>query len=123
MEKNDNVWQLIIGLVVGGGLSSLITAVVTSRKAHNDINKTNIETALKLRDEAVKEYLSIDEKLQIARSLLEEAQGQLFEAKRYIDVLCDILDGHNIEYPKRPQVIYGIMEKDKKGAEDGKHNR
>lgn len=121
-NSNSNIVELIIGLVAGGGISGLITAVVMSRKTKQDITTSNIDMALRLRDEAVKEYNSIDEKLQMARTLLEEAQGQLSEAKRYIDVLCDILDEHNIEYPQRPNIIYGIMEEEKKGADDGKHN-
>ena len=96
--------------MTGGSLAGLITALVSAKKSRIDIDTTNIENAIKIRDEAVKEYQSIGEKLEIARELLNEAQEQLTVAKRYIDTLCDILDNKGIGYPPRPREVYNSDE-------------
>lgn len=102
----EEIVNLVVGIMTGGSLAGLITALVSAKKSRIDIDTTNIENAIKIRDEAVKEYQSIGEKLEIARELLNEAQEQLEVAKKYIDTLCDILDNNGIGYPPRPHEVY-----------------
>lgn len=119
---DEETAKFIVTILASGGLASLITALSMRKKNKADITNSNIETALKLRDEAIREYASIDEKLQMARELLDEVQGQLIIAKKYIDTLCDILDSNNIEYPPRPTQVYNSIKMNTKGTEDGEHN-
>ena len=111
----ENPTGIIVSFIVGGGLATLITAVSTRNKNKNDITIENIKTAIALKNEAVKEYTTVEEKLREARKLLDEVQAELDTAKQYIDVLIDILDENGINYPS-------IEEVSKKGADDGKHN-
>lgn len=105
--ENTNWLGTILGFVGGGAVASLITALIQRRKANSDIVLQNIETARQLRDDAITEYNSISEKLNQCRTLLDEAQQQLDIAKDYIDCVCDILDKHSIEYPPKPEEIFG----------------
>lgn len=99
MENNNDIVELIIGLVAGGGLSGLITALVMSRKTKHDIGTSNIEVAMKLRDEAIEQYNTAEEKLEMARKLLKDVSEELDSAKKYIETLQGILCANGICYP------------------------
>lgn len=109
----DNVWQLVVAFVVGGGLTGLITAVSNRNKNRADITADNIKTAILLKNEAVKEYNAVDDKLREVRKLLDEVQEELDIAKEYINTLVNILDENNIKYPPMPEV--------EKGGNHGRH--
>lgn len=111
MTNNTDWVGIVLGLLGGGATASLITAFVQRRKAKNDILNQNIETARQLRDDAMSEYKSINEKLNQCRILLEEAQEQLEIAKNYIETVCDILDENSISYPPKPEELFGEPKK------------
>ena len=107
MNGDSNWLSAILGLIGGGAIASLITALIQRRKTKNDILIQNIETARVLRDDALTEYKSINEKLSQCRLLLDQAQEQLEIAKDYIDTICTILDDNSISYPPKPNEIFG----------------
>lgn len=111
----ENPLSVVISFIIGGGLATMITAISTRNKNKNDITIENIKTAIELKNEAVKEYTTVEEKLREARKLLDEVQSELDTARQYIDVLIGILDDNGINYPS-------IEEVRKKGANDGRHN-
>lgn len=117
MDKE--ITEIIVSLLIGGGLASIITVFIEKKKAKSDIANSNIEMAMKLRDEATKEYCSISDKLKVARELLDEVQHQLEVAKDYIDTLCDILDIYKIEYPPKPREVFN----EPKEVEDGNNGK
>lgn len=90
----------IASALLGGGISSFITARSTSSKTKNDIGASNIDVALKLRDEAVKQYDSAEEKLKKCQKLIDEVQAELDCAMKYVAVLQHILEENDIDFPK-----------------------
>lgn len=98
--KDEQILSILISLISGGGLVAVVNSIGNRKKNSSDITQSNIETAIKLKDSAVSEYNSAEEKLKKARMLLDEVQEELDTAKDYIDTLLAILDKHNIEYPK-----------------------
>lgn len=111
----ENPLSVVISFIIGGGLATMITAISARNKNKNDITIENIKTAIELKNEAVKEYTTVEEKLREARKLLDEVQSELDTARQYIDVLINILDENDINYPSIEQVS-------KKGDNDGRHN-
>lgn len=102
-------WDLIVtaitGIVGGTGLSQLITALVSRKKAKADILDTNIDAAIHLRDAAFEQCTTLEKKLQAAEQLLKEANECLKAYNNYIDILTDILDEYQIEYPRKEDYI------------------
>ena len=88
-----------IAVLGGGGIVAIINAFANRNKNNSDIAQSNIETAIKLKNSAIEEYNSVENKLKEARRLLDEVQLELDNAKRYINVLTRILDEKRIEYP------------------------
>lgn len=111
----ENPISIVISFIIGGGLATMITAISTRNKNKNDITIENIKTAIALKNEAVKEYTTVEEKLREARKLLDEVQFELDTARHYIDVLINILNENDINYPS-------IEEVSKKEDYDGRHN-
>ena len=103
----ENITSLLLGVFGGGGLVALFNYLTNRRKMKAETEKTNVDVALQLRDEAIKEYNTAEEKLRKARALLDEVQNELDHAKKYIDVLQDILRENDIEYPSQGEVIKG----------------
>ena len=106
---------MVVAFIVGGGLTTLITALSNRSKNRADITAENIKTAIVLKNEAVKEYNAVEDKLREARKLLDEVQAELDIAKQYINTLVEILDENDIDYPPMPEV--------EKGENHGKHKR
>lgn len=99
--------ESVLGFIGGGAIAGIITACVQKKKTKNDIVSQNIETARQLRDDAIQEYRSIKDNLEQCKSLLDDAQKQLDVAKDYIDEVCKILDESGIDYPPRPEELFG----------------
>lgn len=98
-------WQeIILGIIGGGGFATVITALATRKKNTSDIAQSNIDTALKLKSEALKEYITARDELTEARRLITNAEERIRLANAYIKVLQDILDKNGIEYPTREMV-------------------
>lgn len=98
-------WQeIILGIIGGGGFATVITALATRKKNTSDIAQSNIDTALKLKSEALKEYITARDELTEARRLITNAEERIRLANAYIRVLQDILDKNGIEYPTREMV-------------------
>lgn len=95
-----NITQIIVGFVAGGGLVGLLNHFTNKRKFILEAERTNVDTAIRLRDEAIKEYNTAEEKLRQARKLLDEVQTELNDCKQYIEVLQKILDKNGLSYPK-----------------------
>lgn len=100
----ENPISIVISFIIGGGLATMITAISTRNKNKNDITIENIKTAIALKNEAVKEYTTVEEKLREARKLLDEVQSELDTARHYIDVLIDILNENGINYPSIEEI-------------------
>lgn len=98
-------WQeIILGIIGGGGFATVITALATRKKNTSDIAQSNIDTALKLKSEALKEYITARDELTEARRLIANAEERIRLANAYIKVLQDILDKNGIDYPTREMV-------------------
>lgn len=98
-------WQeIILGIIGGGGFATVITALATRKKNTSDITQSNIDTALKLKSEALKEYITARDELTEARRLITNAEERIRLANAYIKVLQDILDKNGIDYPTREMV-------------------
>lgn len=98
--KEETVLASIIAVISGGSLVAIINAFANRKKNSSDIAQSNIDTAIKLRNSAVEEYNTVEEKLTQARKLLDEVQLELSVAREHIRVLEAILDKHGIIYPK-----------------------
>jgi chromosome segregation ATPase len=101
-------WDNIITLFGGGAIVAIINAIASRGKNNTDIAQSNIDTAIKLKNEAVKEYTTAEEKLQECRKLLNEVQDELDTAKSvikdlnlYIAILKRLLRDNNIDYPPK----------------------
>lgn len=108
----EQIAQIIVAFLGGGGLVAVLTYLYNRKRLTVAECQTNIETALKLRDMAIREYTTAEEKLAKARELLDEVQTDLDNAKKYIGVLQDVLDENEIEYPTMDEII-------KKGGNNG----
>lgn len=98
-------WQeIILGIIGGGGFATVITALATRKKNTSDIAQSNIDTALKLKSEALKEYITARDELTEARRLIANAEERIRLANAYIRVLQDILDKNGIDYPTREMI-------------------
>ena len=98
-------WQeIILGVIGGGGFATVITALATRKKNTSDIQQSNIDTALKLKSEALKEYMTAREELSEARRLIANAEERIRLANAYIKVLQDLLDENGIKYPPREAI-------------------
>lgn len=96
--------EIILGIIGGGGFATVITALATRKKNTSDIAQSNIDTALKLKSEALKEYITARDELTEARRLITNAEERIRLANAYIRVLQDILDKNGIDYPTREMV-------------------
>lgn len=99
--------EQILSFISGGAIAGVITALANRKKTKSDIATQNIEAACKLRDDALKEYMSIKDNLEQCKIFLDNAQKQLDVAKNYIDEICAILDQNGICHPPKPEELFG----------------
>lgn len=101
----DNIGNVIISFICGGGLVGLLNYLITSRKNNADILAGNIDAAIKLRDKAIMEYHTAEEKLGQAQQLLNEVSKELTLAKDHIKYLEKLLDEEKIIYKSFEETI------------------
>lgn len=102
--SNAPTWlTLLLAVASGLGLGSVILAIVNhilGRKQNvAEIDKTNIENAMKLRDAAIGAQDIAEKNLTEARKQLDLAAAELRKARGYIEVLQGLLDERQVKYP------------------------
>lgn len=101
----EQITSIVLAFIGGGGVVAFFNYLLGRKKITVAQCQTNIQTALKLRDMAIRDYETAEEKLKTARELLDEVQTDLDNSKRYITVLQNILTDNEIEYPDIEDVI------------------
>ena len=91
--------SLVSAIIGGGGLSAIILWLSSRKKNATDIGMSNIDTALRLKNEAVSEWKNSEEKLKEARRLLDEVQADNDIKRAYIEILMRFLDDNDVDYP------------------------
>jgi uncharacterized protein YlxP (DUF503 family) len=82
----------ILGALVGSGFGvAIVNAVVNRKKNQVDISASHVDTALQLRDVAMKDVTSAREESASLRSILKEVEQRLDASDRKIDEAAEFI--------------------------------
>lgn len=91
---------LILGLIGGGGIAALITAIANSKKTGTDIVDVNVNNAIELQEIAMRNYKDNTERLKVAEELLIKVRQDLELAERYICYLERFIETNGLTVNK-----------------------
>lgn len=97
----ENTFLISILTACGGGsIVAIVNAIVNRNKTKADVASSNIEDALKLKEAAMLQFQTTEQKLEHAQELLEEVKEENRKLLEYILELEKILDNNDIKYEK-----------------------
>lgn len=99
-------WTALLAVVLGGGgISVWITALITRKKYRAEVTDIKVSNLLDMEDRAYQRYTSTQEALDAVRHQLQIVEDYVRQQENYINLLHEIMDANNVDYPKRPAMV------------------
>lgn len=105
MEAKEII-TLALGLIGGGGIAALITAIASSKKTGTDIVDVNVNNAIELQEIAMRNYKDNTERLKMAEELLIKVRQDLELAERYIYYLERFIESKGLSITKETKTKF-----------------